>query len=534
MLQTWHKMAWLSKRTGRKRQLIRLGNIVATSVGDFRVMRRAMRRFAFTAFVLLGVHSAAAQSSDDTVRSVTNALRAQQYDQAYQAAHTELQKSPHDPKILTLEGLALSGLGKKNGALADYDAALKIAPNYVPALEAAAEIEYNAGSDRALPLLNRLLNLRPDDPTAHAMLAAIAYKRKDCASAVKHFQASGAALSSQPIALEQYGECLVRLKRAEEAIPVFQQLVVASPDDSRARYNLVAVQLTANKNQDAIQSLQSLLDAANPDPDVLDLAAEAYENTGDTPHALQYLRQAIILAPDNPRLYVDFATLSLNHSSYQVGIDMINVGLSKIPDSAALHAARGVLYVQSGQPEKGEADFDAAEKLNPNQAFGSEAYGLASFQVKDLDTALISVRAKLKAHPNDAFLEYLLAQILARQGPSAGSAEFDQAVAAATRAIALNPNLTEARDVLGSLYLKSGQLQKSIRQSRMVLVKEPEDPEALYHLMQALRRTGKTDEIPDLVKRLAAAQAASGKKEAEQNRFRLVEPDKNQPDAQPN
>ena len=123
---------------------------------------------------------------------------------------------------------------------------------------------------------------------------------------------------------------------------------------------------------------------------------------------------------------------------------------------------------------------------------------------------------------------------MARQGPAAGSAEFNQAVAAATRAIALNPNLLEDRDVLASLYLKSGQLQKSIQQSRIVLRKEPDDPEALYHLMQALRRTGKTDEIPDLVKRLAAAQAASGKKEADQNRFRLVEPDKNQPDTQPN
>jgi tetratricopeptide (TPR) repeat protein len=507
-----------------------LRKIQVTSAGDFRVMRR----LAFTAFVLLGMYSAVAQSSDDTVRAVTNALRAQQYDQAYQVAHAKLQQSPNDPKILTLEGLALSGLGKKSGALADYDAALKIAPNYVPALESAAEIEYNAGSERAVPLLNRLLSLRPDDPTTHAMLAAIAYRRKDCSSAVKHFQTSGAALSSQPIALQEYGECLVRLKRVEEAIPVFQQLLDASPEDPRARYNLAAAQLTANKNEDAIQSLQPLLDGGNPDPDVLDLAAEAYENIGDTPHALQYLRQAIILAPDNPRFYVDFATLSLNHSSYQVGIDMINVGLSRIPDSAALHAARGVLYVQSGQPEKGDEDFAAAEKLNPNQAFGSEAYGLASFQVKDLDTALVAVRAKLKVHPNDAFLEYLLAQILARQGPAAGSAEFHQAVAAATRAIALNPNLIEARDVLGSLYLKSGQLQKSIQQSRMVLVKEPEDPEALYHLMQALRRTGKTDEIPDLVKRLAAAQAASGKKEAEQNRFRLVEPDKNAPDAPSN
>jgi tetratricopeptide (TPR) repeat protein len=118
---------------------------------------------------------------------------------------------------------------------------------------------------------------------------------------VKHFQASGAALSSQPIALQEYGECLVRLKRVEKAIPVFQQLLEASPEDPRARYNLAAAQLTANKNEDAIQSLQPSLDAGNPDPDVLDLAAEAYENIGDTPHALQYLGQAIILAPDNPR-----------------------------------------------------------------------------------------------------------------------------------------------------------------------------------------------------------------------------------------
>lgn len=493
-----------------------------------------IRRLVLTAFVLFGLKSAAAQSSNETVRSATNALRLQQYDQAYQAAHAGLKTSPHDPKILTLEGLALSGLGKKDAALADYNAALTIAPKYIPALEAAAEIEYNSGNERAVALLNRLLALRPNDPTTHAMLAAIAYRRKDCASAVKHFEASGAALSSQPIALEEYGDCLVRLKRVEEAIPVFQQLMEASPGDPRLRYNLAAVQLTANKNQDAIESLQPLLDAGNPDPDVLDLAAEAYENIGDTPHALQYLRQAIVLAPDNPRFYVDFATLSLNHSSYQVGIDIINVGLSRIPESAALHAARGVLYVQSGQSEKGEADFEMAEKLNPNQAFGSEAYGLASFQEKDLDAALVSVRAKLKAHPNDAFLEYLLAQILSRQGPVAGSAEFNQAVAAAQRALELDPNLTEDRDVLASLYLKSGQLQKSIQQSRSVLQKEPDDPEALYHLMQALRRSGKTDEIPGLVKRLAAAQAASGKKEAEQNRFRLVEPDRAPPDAQPN
>lgn len=482
--------------------------------------------------LFLTLHVTAAQISQDTVRSITYALRSRQYDQAFQLAHAVLQQSPNDAQILTLEGLALAGLGKNKQALGDYDAALKVAPDYIPALEAAAQLEYNSDNERAVPLLNRLLHLQPDNLTAHAMLAAIAYGQDDCVMAVKHFQASGAALSSQPLALEEFGECLVELQRAEEAIPIFQRLMEKSPDDPRPRYNLAAAQVAADKNQDAIHTLQPLLGAGNPKPEALDLASEAYEQAGDTRSAVELLRKAIILAPDNPKFYVDFAMMSLNHSSYQVGIDMINVGLTRIPDSPALYAARGVLYVQLAQYDKGEADFETAEKLNPRQAFGSEAYGLAKFQENNLDSALASVRSKLKAHPNDPFLHYLLAQILTQQGAEVGSVQFREAVAASQRAIQLNPELTEARDVLAGLYLKSGHEAESIKESRIVLLKEPEDPEALYHLMQALRRTGNTAEIPELVKRLAAAQAASSKKELGQNRVKLVEPGQVEPDEQ--
>jgi len=53
----------------------------------------------------------------------------------------------------------------------------------------------------------------------------------------------------------------------------------------------------------------------------------------DTPRAVSLLRQAIIASPKNPKYYVDFATLSYNHDSYQVGIDMIDAGLTQLPKS---------------------------------------------------------------------------------------------------------------------------------------------------------------------------------------------------------
>ncbi len=132
-------------------------------------------------------------------------------------------------------------------------------------------------------------------------------------------------------------------------------------------------------------------------------------------------------------LYVDFANISLDHQSFQVGVDMINAGLAAEPKAAALYVARGVLYVQLAQYDKAEADFEEADALNPQQSVGSVAEGLAAVQQNDPEHALSTVRAKLAKKPNDAFLLYLQAQILTQRGPDPGSAEFKQAMASAKK-----------------------------------------------------------------------------------------------------
>jgi hypothetical protein len=46
--------------------------------------------------------------------------------------------------------MALNGLGRGSQALARFDSALQISPDYVPALEGASEIEYKTGSPQRL------------------------------------------------------------------------------------------------------------------------------------------------------------------------------------------------------------------------------------------------------------------------------------------------------------------------------------------------------------------------------------------------
>jgi len=238
---------------------------------------------------------------------------------------------------------------------------------------------------------------------------------------------------------------------------------------------------------------------------------------------VKLLRQAIILDPKNLSYYLDFATLSFNHTSYQVGVDVLNVGIQQLPNSAELYGARGILFIQMADYEKGESDLETAQRLDPKQTFSADAQGLSELQAHSPEEALAKVRARLKTHPNDAFLHFLLAQILVQSGAALGSPQYAEALREGERALALNPKLTAARDLLGDLYLKAGQNAKSVMQSREALKQDPSDQAALYHLVQALRTADTKGEIPGLLKRLAVLREETRKQEAAKSRYKLTE-----------
>jgi len=464
-----------------------------------------------------------AQTTAARIEPVTSALRAGQFDKALQLLEPDLEQEPKNPQLWALRGIALSGKGKKKEALDAFRNALRISPVYLPALEGAAQIEYDLGGNGAAPWLEQILKLHPADPTSHAMLAVLDYRHGDCAAAVPHFEQGGSVVDSQPEAIQAYGDCLMRLKETKKAIAIFVRALAQPNADIHARYRLASAQMVAQNPKDAIATLEPVLQQNTADADVLALAASAYEADRNTPEAVRVLRQAILSDPHNVNLYLDFANISLDHQSFQVGVDMINAGLVAEPKAAPLYVARGVLYVQLAQYDRAEADFEVADALNPGQSVGAAAEGLAAVQQNDPERALSTVRAKLAKKPNDPFLLYLQAQILTERGPDPGSAEFHEAVKSAEKAIALRPSLAAARDVLAKLYLEAGENARAVDESRKALNSDPKDQTALYHLIQALRKSGQTEGIPDLLKRLAALRIEGTKEESERNRYKLVE-----------
>lgn len=458
--------------------------------------------------------------------TITADLRAGHYVEARKALEKVLRESPGDPALWTLNGYSLSHLGQTGDALASYKHALQLSPQYLPALEGAAEIEYRSSDQGAVPLLQKIVAVRPEDETSHAMLATLAFDRRDCRTAIAEFQQAQKLTSAKVKSLQEYGSCLLQVGQTEEAVKIFEQIRAITPNDDEATYNLAVAQLMAKQYADVISALKPLLAARPEDSDAWDILGQAYEGLLDTPNAVSSLRQAINRNPDVGRYYLDFADICLAHAAYQIGVDMLNVGLRRMPKSASLYLARGILYVQMGDYNNSRADFEKVERLDPGLEYGRGMQGLEDLQKNNLAQAEKDVRNRLAKAPDDAFLWYLLAQTLLRKGATSGTSPFQEALRAAEKAVQLRSDFPLARNLLARLYLEEGRNEDAIQQSRVAFKEDPSastGQTALYHLITALRKSGKQDQIPPLAKKLAELREQARAKETAERSYTLVE-----------
>jgi tetratricopeptide (TPR) repeat protein len=132
----------------------------------------------------------------------------------------------------------------------------------------------------------------------------------------------------------------------------------------------------------------------------------------------------------------------------------------------------------------------------------------------------------LKTYPDSPLLHYLLAKLLVNQESDTDIRVSDEAMRSALLAVKLKPDLVQARDLLASMYMSSGQYGLAIEQCRLALQYSPSDKTAIYHLIIALRHSGQSgqrDEIQVLAKRLSGLQETSLHQETDRKRFKMVE-----------
>ena len=471
---------------------------------------------------LVAVWCSASSAQSDELQAVMRALRSKQYEQALDLLKPLVESGSDDPRAWALHGMALAAAGQPKQSLASYRKALEQEPDYLPALQGAAEIEYRSRDSQAKARLEKILALQPDNATAHGMLAAIFFEREDCASAVDHFARIGATANRNAVALSQYGQCLFLVRRPVDAAEVFRQLVAAQPHNESARHNLGLSLHESGRYTEAIEVLRPLADNTKPDSDVLSLIADAYEAKQQTPHALSTLQKAVELYPREERHYIGLAELCSRHGAYDLGLEILSVGTKNIPGSSRIPTMRGVIQAQVGRYEEAEAAFQRAAQLSPDPEPATLGLTVAMQQTGRLAESIELLRKQVEKNPTDATTQLMLGQALIKNGAEPGEEDFDEARAAMLRSVELDPKVAAARVELGKLYLKSADLDNSIAHFQQALALDPSERTATYQLMVALRKAGRPQEAAALARKVRAQLQREKAEEVERNRYQLV------------
>jgi len=476
--------------------------------------------------LLLAVALVAAQTQADYSQAEAF-VRQGQWDQGIGLLKQLLETEPNNLKARNLMGIALTGKGNIAAADQEFKRALQIDPHFYPALKNLAINEFGKKDVAAAQKhLTAVLASAPDDPVIHAYLGEIAYTRREYRTAASHWEKSG-DLQKDPAVAAKLVECYLETNQQErgldtlralnpeklaprtqfalglalarhelyrQAIPYFQAVGAKYPDSYDAAFNLALCYVQTKEFAKAIEVLKAAADRGHKTAELDNLLAEAYQGNNQTQDAINALRDATQLDPEDESNYVDLATLCTNNEAYDLGLEVIKVGLHYHPQSDRLIFQRGVIEAMMNHFDLADQDFQLASSLAPEKNLSYVALGVSYMQRGSLPEAIKTLRQRTKEKPNDYTLQYLLGEALLRSGAAPGDATFTEAKAALEKSVKLNAKFPAAQIDLGKIYLKENRLDDAQQHLERARALNPEEKTAYSQLAIVYRKQGNAEQ----------------------------------------
>jgi tetratricopeptide (TPR) repeat protein len=445
-----------------------------------------------------------------------------------------IRSQPGNLKAQNLLGIVLLESGKPVEAEKEFRKALAVEPGFSAARKNLGVAQFTLGRfSEAQGSFEGVLREKADDPTASLYLGELTYRSGNCAKALGNFRNAGKQIVSIPAFAVHYADCLIRSGKTAESISVVEQIdesageaqfaagVLYAKSKSfaaaarcfhraqrrynnpcTAGYDEALMDLRGEIYQGAIDTVERVLAGCQSKGELLNIEAAAYRKLNRVSEAYNALKKAAQLSPYDEQNYIDLADLCLDYNNYDLGAEILDVGLKSIPDSVRIYLHKGVMEAMRANLVKAETDFQFAADLAPDAALPKAALSLTWMAMGEVQKAIQTLREFDKANRTDFAIAYLLGQSLMRQGASTGPGEEDEAIAAFQKAIRLNPEYAPARAELGKLLLRKGEEARGIVELEKSLSLDPQERTAAYQLAQVYRKKGNLQRASELVARV--------------------------------
>jgi tetratricopeptide (TPR) repeat protein len=438
-------------------------------------------------------------------------------------------------RTLNLLGIALTGAGRIDDGNDRFREALRIDASFYPALKNLAVNEFTRGQlDDAARHFEQVLTRVPADEIAHVHLGEIAFRRRQAAAAIAHYEQARARVMQDGSWALHYATCLLDEHQPSAAAEVARQIATddgkiafaagvllgragAHADAARffgmarktyddayaAGYNQALMLVEAGDHAGAIAVVEEMAAQKRQPAELYNLASRAYLKAGRIKEAYDALRTATHVEPTVEDNYVDLAAICLDHQNYDLGLEIIDIGLGYRPGSAILHLQRGVVLAMRAELGSAEQEFDAARKLAPGLPGAYAGLAMIWMQTGRIDTAVDVLREEVGRGRGGHIVPYIFAVALMRSGVDPAAPEAAEAIDALRASIRAGDQFAPSHSELGRILLKRGDVNDAIRELEQGVALDPDATGALYNLAQAYRRNGDRARATELLAKVS-------------------------------
>ncbi|NUQ65547.1 MAG: tetratricopeptide repeat protein [Pirellulales bacterium] len=205
-----------------------------------------------------------------------------------------------DYRKYVLRGEAMAKKGMLDEAVAEFDMAVRIKPDFLEGRVNAAILRIDQGMlDEAAVRLNRVLEMDPQHAKAHCSLGVVLGKQGKLDEAIAHFETSLKLKPDDSAAHANLGRALQQKGMLEEATTHFRKALELQSEDPLGHFRLATVLLARGMLEEAVQHLRRVLQI---DPQFVDarlMLGNVLAAQGQFDGALAQFQETIAADPDN-------------------------------------------------------------------------------------------------------------------------------------------------------------------------------------------------------------------------------------------
>jgi tetratricopeptide (TPR) repeat protein len=230
-------------------------------------------------------------------------------------------------------------------------------------------------------------------------------------------------------------------------VRLLRRALESHPDDFWGNFRLAEeyAQTRPPRWPEAVPYYRAALALRPRNPGVLLNFSSALKETGDLPGAAALLRRALALEPDFAWAHCNLGTVLHAQMDLPGAVAAYRTALRLDPRDARSHANLAVALHEQGDWPGARAAFREALRLGPDRALFHSNYGSILLKHGDVAGALAAHRKAVALDPSDPAIFFNLGLALEVKGDLPG------AIAAYRKALALDPTLSDARALLADV-----------------------------------------------------------------------------------